>query len=566
MVKNKKPLIGIIGGKGKMGRWFKDFFISQGFPVIISDLNTELSNIELAKKADIVIVSVPIRKTVEVIEEVRSFVRKNALLSDFTSLKTKPIEVMKEAKSAVLGMHPLFGPLIQKLENQNIVFCPVKNNRWVSFLRNIFIKNGAKILKMSPREHDLQMAILQALLHFTNLSLARTIYSQKSLPRASFSTPSFRLQLLLWGRILSLSPDLLSDIEFENPFFGKLLTDFQKEVSELSKDVREKNYKNFAKKFKEITRYLKDHIEITQIKSAEVLSIIDRRPIEIGTLEKKKKTVLRKKGLKIGFLGPRGTFSQQAALTVLPYAKLLPFAEIKEIFEKVHQKEIEFGIVPAENTAAGIVSETINCLIEYPLKVTGSYNLAIHHCLLSWGESESNLKIIKTHYQAFSQCRNWLEKNFPKIHFENSQSTTLPILEALKTKDKTLGFIANEIAAKEYGLNILAKNIEDSKENITKFYLISQDINKNIAKKLKSKKTLILFAVYDRVGVLRDILNIFVENNVNLSSLHSIPSRIRPWDYFFFVEADIFLSSPVFKRVLQGIKKFCSIVRIIGVS
>jgi prephenate dehydrogenase len=562
----KKPLIGIIGGEGKMGRWFKGFFSSQGFPVIISDLNTKLSNKDLAQKADIIIVSVPIRQTVKIIEEIRNFVRKNALLSDFTSLKTKPVEAMKKAKSGVLGMHPLFGPLVQKLEGQNIVFCRVKNNRWVNFLKNIFLKNGAKILEMSPREHDLQVAVLQALLHFTNLSLARTIYSQKSLPQTSFSTPIFRLQLLLWGRILSLSPELLSDIEFENPFFEKLLVDFQKEVNELSKDVREKNYKNFAKKFKEISQYLKDYIEITQSKSVEILNIIDRKPLEINLLEERK-IFLKKRELKIGFLGPRGTFSQQTALIVFPHSKLLLFAEIKEIFEAVNQKEIDFGIVPAENTIGGIVSETINCLIEYPLKVTGSYNLVVHQCLLSFGKSKNDLKIIKTHYQALSQCRNWLEKNLPKVQLENSQSTTLPILETLKNKDKTLGFITSEIAVKEYkGLNILEKNIEDSKNNITKFYLISQSINKNIAKKLKSKKSLILFIVYDRVGVLRDILSVFVENNINLSSLHSIPSKIRPWDYFFFVEADITPFSPILKKTLQGIKKFCPIVRIIGTS
>ncbi|MDI6602893.1 MAG: prephenate dehydrogenase/arogenate dehydrogenase family protein [Patescibacteria group bacterium] len=560
----RRPLIGIVGGKGKMGRWFKDFFNSQGFEVRISDLDTKLSNKVLAQKADIVIVSVPIKKTVEVIEEIRDFVRNDALLCDFTSLKIKPVEAMKKAKSGVLGMHPLFGPLVQKLEGQNIVFCRVRDNQWVSFLRNIFLKNGAKILEMSPREHDFQVAICQALLHFTNLALAKTISSQKSLLQTSFTTPSFRLQLLLWGRILSLNPEVLSDLEFENPFFESLLRDYQKEVKELAKDIREKNYKNFAKKFKEINYYLKDYLEIAQAKSAEVLNLIDRKPLKIGRF-KERKPILRKR-LKIGFLGPKGTFSHQAALILFPSSKLLPFAGIKEIFERVNQREIDIGLVPAENTISGIVPETINFLIEYPLKVSGSYNLPIHHCLLSWGKSKSDLKIIKTHYQAFSQSRNWLEKNLPRVHFENSQSTTAPILEKLETKDKTLGFIANEIAAKEYNLNILAKNIEDSKENITKFYLISQEINKKIAEKLKSRKTLILFAVYDRVGILRDILNVFAENNINLSSLHSIPSRLRPWDYFFFVEGEISLNSSRLKKVLQGIKRFCPIVRIIGQS
>lgn len=562
----KKPLIGIIGGEGKIGTWFKNFFISQGLKVIISDLNSELSNKELAKRADIVIVSVPIKETVKVIEEVRDYLRKEALLSDLTSLKTKPVEAMKKAKSGVLGMHPLFGPLVQKLEGQRIVFCRVRDNFWVNFLKNIFTKNGAKILEMSPKEHDLQISIVQALLHFTNFVLARTIYTQKSLPETSFSTVLFRLQLLLWGRILSLSPELLSEIEFENPFFRKILITFQKEVKNLAKDVIDKNYKSFAKKFNETTFYLRDYLELAQTKSIEVQNIIDRKPLKIET-PRFKKILFEKRGLKVGFLGPRATFSHQAALAVFSSgAKLIPFNEIKEIFEGVWQKEIDFGLVPAENTTAGIIPETINCLIEYPLKVTASYDLPIHQSLLSWGKSKTHLKIIKTNHQAFSQCRNWLEKNLPGVSFESSFSTTAPILETLESKRKEIGFIANKMATKEYGLNILAENIEDSKDNITKFYLIAKDISKSITKKLKLKKTLFLLAVYDRVGVLRDILNVFADNNINLSSLHSIPSRLKPWDYFFFIQADIPLTSQLLKKILPAIKKFCPIVRIIGLS
>ncbi|PIV46020.1 hypothetical protein COS23_01410 [bacterium (Candidatus Moisslbacteria) CG02_land_8_20_14_3_00_36_53] len=563
MKKTKKPLIGIIGGEGKMGNWFKNFFTSQGLEVIISDLDTGLSNKELARRSDIVIVSVPIRETIKAIEEVRDFVRKDALLCDITSLKTKPVEAMKKAKSGILGMHPMFGPLVQKLEGQRIVFCRVKDNRWTNFLKNIFTKNGAKILEMSAREHDFQISIVQAVLHFANFALAKTICSQESLPESSFSTPFFRLQMLLWGRLLSLSPELAADIEFENPFSRKIIGDFQREVQSLAQDVKNKNYKSFEKKFKEIILSLRDYIEISQTKSVEVLSILDRRALKIGTPGK---TTLKIKGVRVGFLGPKGTFSHQAALLIFPDSQLIPFTEIKDIFEAVNQKEIDLGTVPAENTIAGIISETINCLIEYPLKVTGSYNLPVHQCLLSFGKSKDNLKVIKTHNQAFFQCRNWIEKNLPGVIFENSFSTTSPILEILEGKNKEIGFIANEIAIKEYGLNILARNIEDSKENFTKFYLISQTINKNIAKKLKSKKTLILLAVYDRVGVLRDILNVFAENSINLSSLHSIPSRLRPWDYFFFLEADLSLDSPATRKILQGLKKYCSIVRIIGVS
>ncbi|MCK4782042.1 prephenate dehydrogenase/arogenate dehydrogenase family protein [Candidatus Parcubacteria bacterium] len=558
---NKKPLIGIIGGKGKMGAWFNGFFENQGFKVLVSDVKTKFSNVELAKKADIVIVSVPIGNTVRVIKEVRDFVRKDALLCDITSLKEEPVEAMRKAKSGVLGMHPLFGPLVQNLEGQKFVFCGVKNNQWVDFLRKIFVKNKAEIIEVSPEEHDKQMAIVQALIHFTNIGLARTLYSQKIIPKSSFLTPVFRLQILIIGRILGQNPELYAELEIRNPYFKNVLIDFENQIKDLSKDVRDKNLKSFVKKFKQTSLYLDGFRKVSQTKSTEVLRIINRQPIKI---KQAKKIINLKSKIKIGFLGPKGTFSHQAVRKVFPQkSKFITLGTIKEIFEKVNSQEIDLGIAPAENTIGGIVSETINCLAEYPLKISGSFNIAVHHCFLARTKNKKEIKTVKTHPQALSQCRDWLARNLPRVKLETSSSTTAPILE---NQDKEVGFIAGEIAAKEYGLNILAKNIEDSKDNFTKFYLITPDINKKFQKKLKAEKTLLLLAVYNRVGILRDILDVFAQNNLNLTSLHSIPSHLRPWDYFFFLEADVSYPCPEIKKTIKQIEKYCSIIRVIGVS
>ncbi len=559
---NLKPLIGIIGGKGKMGSWFKGFFEGQGLKVLISDINTKLSNIDLAKRADIVMVSVPIRDTIEVIEQVRDFVRKEALLCDITSLKKEPVEAMKKAKCGALGMHPLFGPLVQNLEGQKIVFCRVRDNKWTKFLKNAFIQNKAEIVEISPEEHDKQMAIIQALIHFANIGLARTLYSQKIIPKNSFLTPVFRLQSLITGRILGQNPELYAEIEIENPYFRKILSDFEKQINDLARDVKTGNFKNFIKKFKQTSLYLDGFRKVAQTKSTEVLRIIEKQPVKIKKI--REKITPGKSGLKIGFLGPKGTFSHQGALKIFSKkAELCALPTIREVFEAVNERDVDLGFVPAENTMGGIVSETINSLIEYPLKVSGSFDLRIHHCLLGRVRNKNQLKIIRSHQQALSQCRNWLQQNLPKVRLESSSSTTAPILE---TKNKSVGFIASEIAGRVYGLNILAKNIEDSKNNFTKFYLISPDINKEFQKKLKAKRTLILFAVYDRVGILRDILDVFAKNKLNLTSLHSVPSHLRPWDYFFFLEVDILYPCSKIKRVIKQIERYCPIIRVLGVS
>jgi len=267
---------------------------------------------------------------------------------------------------------------------------------------------------------------------------------------------------------------------------------------------------------------------------------------------------------KVGFLGPKGTFSHQAILKIFTQKTQCVKAEtITEIFEKVNSQEIDIGIAPIENTIGGIVSETINCLINYPVKVSGSFNMEIHQCLLARTKDKVDIKIIKSHPQALSQCKNWLTNNLPHAKTETTASTTAPILN---TTDKTVGFIASEIAGKVYGLNILAKNIETTTNNLTKFYLILPDIDKLLQKKLGAAKTLILLAVYDRVGVLRDILNVFVKNNINLTALHSIPSLLRQWDYFFFLEIDTPYPSTQTKIILQQLEQYCSMVRVLGIS
>lgn len=558
-MRNNLPTIGIIGGKGKMGNWFRNFFKGQNLKVIISDLDTKLTNKKLAQMADIIIISVPISQTVKVIEEIRDFVRPDALLSDITSVKSEPIKAMKKASSGVLGMHPLFGPLVQNLEGQTIVFCPIRENSWIKFLKRLFKQNGAKVVEMEPSEHDQQMAIIQGLIHFTNINLTRVIYSQKFVLKSSFFTPIFRLQSLILGRILSSDPRLYAELEIANPYFLKILKDFQKKVADLAEDVENKDYQNFIKKFKQAAAPLGGFKKTAQIKSSELLRIIERHPVKIKEITK----IIPLSQKKVGFLGPWGTFSHEATKKVFPRNKIVPLTTIREIFEAVNNQEVDIGIVPAENSTTGVVAETINCLIEYPLYVSGSFDFRIHHYLLGRTFRLKDLKIIKSHPQALAQCGNWLAKHLPYAKLLSTKSSTASIL---KTKNKEIGFIAPRVAASIYRLKILASQIEDQKNNFTKFYLLTRDLDKEIKTILGCKKTLLLLAVYDRVGILRDILNVFAQENLNLTSLHSVPSRLKPWDYFFFLEIEVdFLSSKI-KKVLKSLEEYCPIIRVIGSS
>ena len=258
---------------------------------------------------------------------------------------------------------------------------------------------------------------------------------------------------------------------------------------------------------------------------------------------------------KIGCLGPTGTFSWVEAKQKFKGNNLVPFLTIKDIFAAVDNGEIDFGLVPIQNTIAGLVSETMHCFIDFPVSALGSFTIPVCHCLLSKEKSIKTIETVQSHPQAFSQCRTWLEKNLPNTVKEPCSSTVAPILEEVKGA----AFIASKETAKLFKLNILAKNIESAEDNSTKFFLISRAAKKTV-KGLKAENTILLVSIYNRPGVLRDILSIFAEEKINLAALHSIPSHAHSWDYFFFLEIE---SKDITKSLAQ-LKKYCPFIKLIG--
>jgi len=255
----KKPIIGIIGGTNPFGQWFRSFFESCGYVCLVAGRKTALTPRALAEQADIVIVSVPIRATVKVIRSIRNHVRPGALLCDLTSLKTASLREMLKSDERVgaVGIHPLFGPLAPSLKGQNIVFAPGRRNAWMIFLKKLFKKNGARVVSVAAAEHDKQMAVVQALTHFTNLAFAGVLHGLKNKPPDALSTPVYRSQLSVAARILSGSPSLYADIELRNPAFRPVLKRFLAETKKLGAIVTAKRSAAFEKNYSKIASSLK---------------------------------------------------------------------------------------------------------------------------------------------------------------------------------------------------------------------------------------------------------------------------------------------------------------------
>jgi prephenate dehydrogenase len=214
--------IGVIGGTGQMGKWFERFFSSAGYTVLISGRRTALTYQQCIEQSDAVIINVPIKHTVEVIQAVGGFFRPGQLIADNTSIKTQPVATMLAAVPPgveVLGMHTVFGPAVESLRRQNVIFTrTAASGELTGEFESIFYKYGAKITYTTPEYHDQQMAFHQNLEHFTKIVLAQVLRTHFGNPAEmdSYSSPNSRTSLITMGRILNADPDLYSEIQSYN--------------------------------------------------------------------------------------------------------------------------------------------------------------------------------------------------------------------------------------------------------------------------------------------------------------------------------------------------------------
>lgn len=257
----KNPIIGIIGGTGLMGQWFKRYFESLGYTVLIASRKTELKVEDCAKNCDVVIISVPIDVTCEVIKQIGHLVRKDGLLMDFTSLKAEPVKAMlKFSQCSVLGVHPMFGPGVEKLHNQKVVVCPARGEKWEKWFIELMKKGKAKIKVTTPAEHDKMMSVIQGVMHFTSITMSHVLKELKIdiFESQDFSSPIYKLRMDMVGRILNQDARLYADIEILNPKTIKALSTYLKTSKRLYKIIQKKDTLAFMDYFNEAGNYLGD--------------------------------------------------------------------------------------------------------------------------------------------------------------------------------------------------------------------------------------------------------------------------------------------------------------------
>ncbi|MGA2934960.1 MAG: prephenate dehydrogenase/arogenate dehydrogenase family protein [Methanomicrobiales archaeon] len=257
-------IAGIIGGTGKMGRLFGSVIERHGFEVLVSGRSTPLTNRKLAEESDLVMVSVPIRSTVGVIGEIAPLLTEDQLLCDLTSLKEGPVKAMVASKAQVLGTHPLFGPTVSSLRNQTIILTPARCGGALSLrLPEILRDEGANLVVMTPEAHDRLMAVIQGLTHFGNLCMADAIRRTGTDLAAALNatSPVYRIQMGLIGRLLSQDPTLYGDMLQMNPYVPDVLSAFGGAAADLRGLVESGDLTSFTEFFERLAGMYRPHGE-----------------------------------------------------------------------------------------------------------------------------------------------------------------------------------------------------------------------------------------------------------------------------------------------------------------
>jgi len=253
----ENAVIGLIGGRGRMGQMFQRLFEADGHQVLVAGRSTELTYEALAEQADVVILSVPVNDTPAMVNRISSHLRPGQLLSDFTSIKREPVEAMLTTPADVIGCHPVFGPM-QDPSEQNVVLCPVRPGRWLEWYEGFFTRHGMKVLQLTPEEHDEAMAFIQGLTHFLNISFARTLQTRSAdLQRLlSVCSPVYRLFFSVLSRILSGSSELYGQIQTSNPGNVPVAEEFLANGQELLELVKRKDIEGVNEIFDSAAEYL----------------------------------------------------------------------------------------------------------------------------------------------------------------------------------------------------------------------------------------------------------------------------------------------------------------------
>jgi prephenate dehydratase len=265
---------------------------------------------------------------------------------------------------------------------------------------------------------------------------------------------------------------------------------------------------------------------------------------------------------RLAYFGPAGTYTEQAAVTYCPEAELLPYPTIPAVAAAVEAGKADEGVVPIENSLEGAVTFTLDLLIhQSKLRIRSEVVLPIHHCLMAKpGTRVEDIEVIYSHPQALAQCRAYLERRLPQAQPVASLSTSAAVEDVQKSQ-VTAAAISSRRAAELYGVEVLAENIEDSPNNVTRFVVLAITDHPRTG----ADKTSLCFSFdYDAPGILYNALGEFARRGINLAKIESRPDKRTLGRYVFLLDVEGHREDAVLRDALESIRARVSTFKVFG--
>ncbi len=264
------------------------------------------------------------------------------------------------------------------------------------------------------------------------------------------------------------------------------------------------------------------------------------------------------KPLRVGYLGPEGSFSHLASMRKFGASvEHLPLADIRAVFQEVANGHADLGVVPVENSLGGGVIDTLDSFVDAHVSVCAEVVAEIHHNLLANCAPEE-IRVVASKPEVFAQCRNWISSSLNEVQL-------LPVASTAKAAEMAanetgLAAIGSDLAAELYGLKIVFANIEDNPKNQTRFLVIAREA----ARRTGNDKTAILFTTAHKSGALVEALNVFARHGINLTNIDTRPSKRRNWEYYFFIDAEGHHEDPIMAEALEEARQHCGELHVLG--
>ena len=263
--------------------------------------------------------------------------------------------------------------------------------------------------------------------------------------------------------------------------------------------------------------------------------------------------------LKIGFLGPEGTHSQQAVYKHFGHSiHGLPLSSIEEVFQEVEAGHADFGVVPVETSTQGTIQSTLDMFLTSKLKICGEVELRVHQHLLSRSGRIEDIERVYSHPQSFAQCKAWLREYLPKAEKIALSSNAEAARRARSSDDAAA--IAGISAANVYGLKAVAGPIEDRPDNTTRFLVLGRELFPPSG----NDRTSLLVFIKDQPGALFNVLAPFAKHGLSMNRIESRPGHTGRWQYAFFIDITGHAQEEAMRRALDEVGEFAQEVKVLG--